>query len=160
VVRQFFGNYIMPMRFLSYTKAFLDQIHYIKDRFKMHLKKKNEIRENFIKMWECETVYLIEFFQNNEPTKASILSKIPSNFRNKIINLIMEKELTDFISLRMVELRLANQIKQKPSPGSLTHTKRSQSIQTCNLTTHRDQFIVNTQDVIPFNLKSSNSKEG
>ena len=132
-------------------------------------------------MWECETVYLLEFFQKNDPPKASILSKIPSNFRNKIISLIMEKELTDFISLRMVELRLAKQIKSKPSLGSVTKTKRPLSIQTCDLRSSRDQFIVTTrgvshrlipaqppkknspssgQDLIPFNTKFTNPREG
>jgi hypothetical protein len=108
----------------------------------MHLKKKSELRENFIKMWEREIVYLLEFFHKNEPTKAAILEKIPSNFRNKIINLIMEKELTDFISLRMLELRLAKQIKSKPSPASLTQSKPPPSIQTADLPIPRDQFVV------------------
>jgi hypothetical protein len=149
VVRQFFGNYIVPFRFLSYTKALFDQIHFIKHRFKMHLKTKNELRENFIKMWEREIVYLLEFFQKNDPTKASILEKIPSNFRNKIINLIMEKELTDFISLRMVELRLARQIKSKPSPGSPTQIKPPPLIQTADLPIPLDQFIVSSKNSSP-----------
>ena len=68
--------------------------------------KKNIIRENFIKMWEREIYNLLDFFYKYDPIKVSIIQQIPSNFRNQIIGLIIEKELSDFISLRMVEIRL------------------------------------------------------
>lgn len=103
VAANFFRDILKPLKILSLTEYLLVKVRYTQLRFKKHIKWRKTIFNKLVNIWRKE----VNFFSNEmtrEYPKLENIKKnlflLTTNFRNCMINLLIEKQLNNYLEIR------------------------------------------------------------
>lgn len=98
----YFRGLAHPCMFRHFSNQFIMRIRIIQIRFKKHMLIKKSAQENLVKLWEKAIIFFGSQDKKDEKYRKikENLEKISSVFRNAILNLVIDKQLLNYIAIK------------------------------------------------------------